>query len=246
MCQSFLSQCIFTAIPSYSQGSRGSWLRAEVAQHLFWVSWLPSEGLTDRGISHSSLSLQYGDLTLLRRQYYYCHWCYCCCYCNNQNSATWDTVPIPCGAHRVTGTVHLSVPMMTFNTARRTWRWSQIWICKAKDLPRAPASQWPNQDGKSGLVCHSAGLRHKEVWFQERQEDHVCKVNREAVKIWPQKEAWDRRAEKPRWNPWQRGMDRAVHSISRLESGPSLSSSERSPGASPCPSPLLPIFLCLN
>lgn len=60
MCHSPLSQFILTTIPPYSQGSWGSWLRAEVAQHLLGVSWSPSEGLTGSDIIRPALSPQDG------------------------------------------------------------------------------------------------------------------------------------------------------------------------------------------
>lgn len=74
MCHSLSSQFILTTIPSYSQGSWGSWLRAEVAQHLLGVSWSPSEGLTDSDVIHAALSPQYG-LPLCSGQ---CHHCFRC------------------------------------------------------------------------------------------------------------------------------------------------------------------------
>lgn len=76
-----------------------------------------------------------------------------------------------------------------------------MWICEAKVLLSAPASQWPSQDMHPGLALDFAGLRLKVVWFQERWKDHICQVSGDAEKTWLQKEARGRRTEKPRWNP---------------------------------------------
>lgn len=40
-----------------------------------------------------------------------------------------------------------SAPMMTFNALQgKLGPGDKSWICEAKDLPRAPVSQWPNRD----------------------------------------------------------------------------------------------------